>query len=703
VDYEGNKKVLGASSTPELMRATTKLFISCGNTARAIHGSNADAAPSGPQASAARAREATGKAALRAASDDLGSKYTCLADDAAAADKKREAAMLFSVAEGALTDKEDADEALRGAQGAMDLFKEAGDAVGVADSARLMVHAYKAKAEQSYWEIGEAKAEEELRVAEDFAKAQLVKFKDAGDEVGEAAMLLSVAEVIYLLPKDYKRRGEAAESAEQARRTFEQMGASKLEALAIISLFRIAADRLETSKALALATQAAKKLKALGEPALEARALCALAEARQLCSSVPEAIKAVKAALKIFKEADCRKLQAGACLLLAEICLIAQRFKEALGPAKEALAIFEELGYGKGFQPATTALIADVYTQLGETNKAVEVAKEGLAKFEDSGDKRGQVLVGNGLILAYVGGDVYDDGEVDEALKVADRSLSIARDLEDKVWESQVLHTILQLCIRAGDKTKASDVAQEAGALLSDMGDDSEMVLVLDSVAAMQEMSDELDAAVGTRSQQRELCQRMEDKVREGIVMLKIAVMWAQALPVSQEHMDMAMAAAAQAQGLFQEADDKAGEAVAESPCTNSCSMPPARELAIKRSPTPCPRCCRYRRSTPSKPRRRYSSSPATSRPSRMPTRHGKCRPSRCPRPHYPRAWSGTGAARNRWPRSSRNSTPPRRRQRRLPALRAAPLAPPRPRSTGRGPKASLGGGVGRSGGCGAG
>ncbi|CAK0830427.1 unnamed protein product, partial [Prorocentrum cordatum] len=190
------------------------------------------------------------------------------------------------------------------------------------------------------------------------------------------------------------------------------------------------------------------------------------------------------------------------------------------------------------------------------------VAKEGLAKFQDSGDKRGQVLVGNGLILAYVGGDVYDDGDVDEALKVADSSLSIARDLGDKVWESQVLHTILQLCIRAGDKTKASDVAQEAGALLSDMGDDSEMVLVLDSVAAMQEMGDELDAAVGTRSQQRELCQRMEDKVREGIVMLKIAVMWAQALPVSQEHMDMAMAAAAQAQGLFEEADDKAGEAV---------------------------------------------------------------------------------------------------------------------------------------------
>merc|ERR1719343_704216 len=188
----------------------------------------------------AAAKASAGRAPLRAASDDLGSKYTCLADDAAAADKKREAAMLFSVAEGALTDKEDADEALRGAQGALDLFKEAGDAVGVADSARLMVHAYKAKAEQSYWEIGEAKAEEELRVAEDFAKAQLVKFRDAGDEVGEAAMLLSVAEVIYLLPKDYKRRGEAQESAEKARQTFEQVGASKLEALATISLFRIA-------------------------------------------------------------------------------------------------------------------------------------------------------------------------------------------------------------------------------------------------------------------------------------------------------------------------------------------------------------------------------------------------------------------------------------------------------------------------------
>ncbi|CAK0874214.1 unnamed protein product [Prorocentrum cordatum] len=499
----------------------------------------------------------------RLATDGLGERYTSLADDAAAAEKKREAAMLFSVAEGQLTEKEDYGEALKGAEQALELFKAAGDAVGVADSCRLMVHAYKARADASFWGADVAKAEEDLRAAEEFCRARLAGFEEAGERVCVGAMLLSLSEVIYLLPKDYRRREEAAQAATQAREIFHQADAAKLEGFAIVALFRIAVDRLESSRALALASEALQTFRALGEPGLEARAHGLLAEARQLCNCAPEAVREAQAAVRMFREVGPKKMEAAAQLLLAEICLVSEKFKEALPAAKEALQLFEDLGYGRGFQQAALAMLADIYTQLGESLKAVEVAKEGLARCQKDGDKRGQVLVGNGLILAYVGSDVYEEGDMAAALMVAESSLSLARELDDKAWESQVLHTILQLHVRAEDTSRAVDVFEEAKALLKDTGDDSELVTVLDTLAAMRELAGELEESVQLREEQRAVCQGMADRVREGIACLKVSETWSKAVPLSAESLDKALSAAREAQGLFLEAGDAAGEAAA--------------------------------------------------------------------------------------------------------------------------------------------
>merc|ERR1712151_411245 len=79
----------------------------------------------------------------------------------------------------------------------------------------------------------------------------------------------------------------------------------------------------------------------------------------------------------------------------------------------------------------------------------------------------------------------------------------------------------------------------------------------------MQEMTGELESAVATRDQQKELFQKMGDKVREGLCSLKTAEMWSKALPFSTANMDQATAAAATAQGTFQDAEDKGGEAAA--------------------------------------------------------------------------------------------------------------------------------------------
>eukprot|EP00413_Alexandrium_margalefii_P033822 CAMPEP_0204564720 /NCGR_PEP_ID=MMETSP0661-20131031/35060_1 /ASSEMBLY_ACC=CAM_ASM_000606 /TAXON_ID=109239 /ORGANISM="Alexandrium margalefi, Strain AMGDE01CS-322" /LENGTH=126 /DNA_ID=CAMNT_0051572397 /DNA_START=33 /DNA_END=410 /DNA_ORIENTATION=- len=124
------------------------------------------------------------------------------------------AAKLLSSAEAHLY-KEDADEALKDADSALESFREAKDSKGIADALRVVINATILK--------GDRKGANKL------AKDQLASFREAGDKKGVAKMLLSVAEV-NSDKRGPKNRENALEAAREARALLQEQGEAKLEA-----------------------------------------------------------------------------------------------------------------------------------------------------------------------------------------------------------------------------------------------------------------------------------------------------------------------------------------------------------------------------------------------------------------------------------------------------------------------------------------
>jgi tetratricopeptide (TPR) repeat protein len=514
------------------------------------------------------------KGAVRAEIDDLADKYTNMADDAASAAKKREAAMLFSVAEGHLSDSGNVDEALRGAKESLALFTTAGDSTGIADSTRLLVNAYKAQAVAASWEAdGESKAAEALKSGEDAARDQLAKlaaqdkgYQDAGEKRGGGAMMLAVAEVLYMtsptdpLSGDYQKRGEALDMASQAKEIFAEVGDEKMEALSLATLFKIAVDKLEAEKALTIATDAVKLYQKLEDPKGEAKALCDLAQAKYMCAMIPEAVKDLKKAVKTFKESGPKKNLGCALLMMAQLCLQTDRAKEALSAAKEALEIFTGTTL-KGYLPAALASLARAYSSCGEVPKALAVAKEGVTTCQTASDKKGELLVKVALIDAHVAGDLFSDEGVEEALVVADEAVTLAREVGDKVWEAYMLNNKAMLHSKTDDFASATEVLGEAEALLTDLGNESEQAKILDTVALMHLANSNHAESATAREKERELYQKTGETIKEAMTALQTCVTWC-AAPLSADNLSKATVAAKDAQSLCQDAEYKTGEAI---------------------------------------------------------------------------------------------------------------------------------------------
>jgi len=85
-----------------------------------------------------------GKTPLDLMREDLADQYTDLAEDDSLAAKKREASVLFSVAEGHMNNDE-ASEALKAAGDARNIFKELGDKKCEADSICMIIDAHRLK------------------------------------------------------------------------------------------------------------------------------------------------------------------------------------------------------------------------------------------------------------------------------------------------------------------------------------------------------------------------------------------------------------------------------------------------------------------------------------------------------------------------------------------------------------------------------
>lgn len=291
-----------------------------------------------------------------------------------------------------------------------------------------------------------------------------------------------------------------------------------------------------------------------------AKAWSMFAEGRNLCQVPLDAVKGMKQALKLFREVGTKKQIAKTLLSLGEMYLTCEKFREALLAAKEALAMLQEIDAPLQ-QPSALGLAVRAYSGMGEKAKAMQLAQQGLQTCKQSGDKRGEICVRDAIVHTHL--DQDDSHEFDEALQVAEETLALAKELGDKGTEWQTLQTIALLHWRRQDQAQAVEAINLAQAILQELGNDLDQTTLLDLLRDMHSESNEYEEALEVASMQRDFFQKADEKVREGLVCLRICAIWCKKNHPKKVDLDAGMAAAREARMLFQSAGDQVGEASA--------------------------------------------------------------------------------------------------------------------------------------------
>jgi len=458
---------------------------------------------------------------LAGAPDDLSDKYAQRARDMGRSPAEREAALLFTVAEAHLAEEED-EPALKAAKDVRSKFAALQDEEGVVDAARIVINVL----------IYQGKRKE----ADAMARDELARIRVKGDKIGEAKLLLSVAEV-NSERMGLKKREEALTMASDAAKLFKAQQDLKMEAQALLVVMscqlRRRDDRKEgNSEGMATAKQALALFKQVDDRRGQGAALHGIALACVRCGlldiPVPTDLPGgagwlgvAKEAVRTFQEAKLRKMEAFERICLAQ-WLIADNPRKGLRAAEEALAFCREIGSRQ--EPAALTAVVQAHLSIRdisrawrvkEAGEAIRKAKQGLARFRTLGDEFGMGQALSALVTAHM---VCD--ETDAALKAASQALEIFRSIEDETSESTILQVMSGLHLKKNQPDKAEKAARQINALSTSL---QERAVALETIYEAHLRKNDFSKARNVAEELLSLCEEEGDKKREAIVRLMVS------------------------------------------------------------------------------------------------------------------------------------------------------------------------------------
>mmetsp|Transcript_3963 Transcript_3963/g.11586 ORF Transcript_3963/g.11586 Transcript_3963/m.11586 type:complete len:826 (-) Transcript_3963:123-2600(-) len=489
-------------------------------------------------------RAARGHSAFDTAPDYFSDHYTCLADDSSLSREEREAAMLFSVAEGHL-EEEDLSKALKVAEEALGLFRKAGSAKGVADTLRIIVRTRIMRGERKKGLI--------------LAKEELKEFQMADDRRGEAAMLLACAEACAD-ELGSRAREDALRSITEARKILKQIKDTKMEASACLILSDVQSKRsefeLDERTGFQAAHDAAKEAqslyKDLGDRKGEAKALHALAIACGNLSKIQDSLQHAKRALGIFEDLDDKKSQGCALCVVAQSFLMKDSPAEAMPEAKKALEIFQELGTLPGWEMAAMEIIFQVHVVQEEMEEALLLAEEGLERFQEAGEKQSEASAWFMVYRAHLMSD-----ELLLARNAATSAETILFELGDKKTLANLYLAAIELYFRREQPEKLLQAAMQACRVFDQLDtcgheQANAQLILMDVHMALGENTEALLAA----SKARELAVKEGDRKLEAIALLAAANIHSLCQQFGE-----ALESAEEARAIFKEGNSGKGEA----------------------------------------------------------------------------------------------------------------------------------------------
>eukprot|EP00413_Alexandrium_margalefii_P027168 CAMPEP_0204575494 /NCGR_PEP_ID=MMETSP0661-20131031/41218_1 /ASSEMBLY_ACC=CAM_ASM_000606 /TAXON_ID=109239 /ORGANISM="Alexandrium margalefi, Strain AMGDE01CS-322" /LENGTH=867 /DNA_ID=CAMNT_0051584129 /DNA_START=45 /DNA_END=2648 /DNA_ORIENTATION=- len=480
---------------------------------------------------------------VRTMGDQLAEHYTCMADDSAASGPKREAAMLFSAAEGFLN-AADPKECLKVAEDALGKFKGLGDTGkdGVADTLHLMVDAHRLEAYISYKEPEEASK---------LAKEELAKFKDAGNKRGEATMQLALAEIGTDDVRLNKRR-EAIEPVTEALKIAKELGDKKLEAKCLIESAFVRFSTNEADDMMKEAEEALKICEETKDSLGKGLALFAVGLANGKANNWETAVQKGTLAQKAFEEAGKKALEAGVLNTMAIWRLLDDKAKKAVPLAEQAVTLAKSVEKGARLEAVASYTLCEAMMESKNAKGALKVAKDALDKFQADGAKKEMAMMNEALSAVHLASDAAE-----KAVKTIDAARQIAEELGDKRYEARIMVEAAAVHVQAKEKDEALEALEKAIDLAQEENDLQATAYAQKELAAFL-MFDKEDfkEALKAANASSESAQQDDDKVGEGRATLAAA--FAQSL---LEENSKALAACNDAQEMFQECGNMEGEA----------------------------------------------------------------------------------------------------------------------------------------------
>ncbi|CAE7463971.1 MLNS [Symbiodinium sp. CCMP2456] len=361
------------------------------------------------------------------------------------------------------------------------------------------------------------------------AEEELSNYRDAGDDLGQGCMLLSMAEAacayrgsskrdeaIALLPLDLRwvecAVFKALENAEEALAIFREVKDPKYEGLAALSVAEVYFRKRNFHAARRAAAEATEIFKGIDDKLCQAMSLHMGAATEARAGVLEMAIRLGRKSLKILQESGSKKQQMASLLALGQFYLMREDARLSLSMGEAAMALLQELDDAISWEGVAIGFLVEAYILNNQSEKAVQLCKDALERARPRTDqKRETVYLLHHLIHAL---SVY--GDIDQVLEVSDEALALSTEVGCMRLKAHVYEELSHAHLLAEQNNDALYAAKEAVGLLKDLGaDHDEITTRLQVLTKVLIIQDNYQEAHNQIEMAKDIAQKIEEKPLE--------------------------------------------------------------------------------------------------------------------------------------------------------------------------------------------